>query len=229
MKSKVVDRVDHILSLCRERRVLHVGCASQPFTQRMLDDGTCLHSRVEKVAALQYGIDLSREGIELLRARGYRNVAVADAEQLGTQNPCPDIKFDIILAGELLEHLSNPGLFLDAARALLSEPSSRLVLSTPNAYCGYRFLYTLLTRREGVNPDHVAYFSRSTLTTLLTRHGYEIEDLCYCPLGAEFEQDLNRGWGRILWWTDRLASRLHPTLSDGLVVTCRPVRPVNQQ
>jgi len=221
MKAKIVNRVDYLAGLCEGKRVLHLGCASVPFTQQWLEGGTLLHDLVERVAAVQYGIDSSEEGIGLLRKRGYGNLAVADVEELATRNPFGRLEFDVILCGEILEHLSNPGRFLGGLKPLLRTPGSRLVLTTPNSYCAYRFLYTFLTGREGVNPDHVAYYSPRTLARLVTRHGYAVESLCYYRLGDEFEKTLNRGWGRILWWTDRLASWLHPALGEGLVMTCQ--------
>lgn len=220
MRPRTTNRISYLLDVCRGKQVLHVGCADAPDTKRKLDDGTLLYPMIEKVAALQYGIDLSCDGIQMLKKRGYNNVAVADVEEIESQNPFAQIDFDVVLAGEILEHLSNPGLFLDGVRPLLKRPSSRLVLTTVNAYCAYRFLYTLLTTREAVNTDHVYYFSRSTLTELVTRHRYEVEDFRFYS-ADEYEKDLNRGRTRILWWADRFASWFHPTLGDGLVVTCK--------
>jgi len=221
MKANIVNRVDYLAGLCRGKRVLHLGCTSVPFTQEWLEAGHLLHERVERVAAVQYGIDSSEEGVELLRKRGYGNLAVADVEELATRNPFGQVEFDVILGGEILEHLSNPGRFLEGLKPFLHTPGSRLVLTAPNSYCAYRFLYTFLTGREGVNPDHVAYYSPRTLTRLATRHGYSVEDWCYYRLGNEFEKTLNRGWGRILWWTDRVASLLLPALGEGLIMTCK--------
>jgi predicted TPR repeat methyltransferase len=221
LRPKIQQRVDYILDACRNKKVLHVGCADVPLTQKRLDDGTLLHGMIEKVAAVQCGIDLSSEGVGILRERGYRNLAVADVEELARRNPFGDVNFDVIVAGEILEHLSNPGSFLEGLKPLLRDPASRLILTTVNAYCAYRFVNSLLTGRERVHPDHVCYFSRSTLVRLLTRHGFEVEGFAFYPVGREHERYLNTGRTRILWWADRFAYRFNPALADGVMATCR--------
>lgn len=221
MRFKVQQRIDYILEACRDKNVLHVGCADVPLTQRRLDDGTLLYSMIEQIAAVQYGIDLSSEGIEILSQQGYKNLAVANVEDISASKLFGDISFDVIVAGEILEHLSNPGMFLDGIKPLLHSPSSRLVLTTVNAYCAYRFVYAFLMGGEKVHPDHVSYFSRSTLARLLTRHGLEVEDFTFYPVGREHEKYLNTGRTRLLWWADRFAYRFNPALADGIMVTCR--------
>lgn len=221
MRASIQQRTDYILDRCRGKRVLHVGCADVPLTRRRLQDGTLLYSVIDKVAAIQYGIDLSSEGIQLLRQSGYTNLAVANVEDIAVTQIFGPVEFDVILAGEILEHLSNPGLFLESIHPLMMKPSPRLVLTTVNAYCAYRFIHALLTGREKVHPDHVAYFSRSTLTGLLNRHGYVVEDFTFYPVGREHEPFINKGRTRILWWADRFAYKFNPALADGIMVTCR--------
>ena len=115
----------------------------------------------------------------------------------------------------MIEHLSNPGLFLQGVKQYLRN-GCRLLVTTVNAYCAHRFLYTLLRGRESVNPDHTMYFSRRTLVQLATRNGYAIEDFRFYA-ADEYEEHLNRGRFRVLWWTDRLAARWRPVLAEGLV------------
>ena len=76
---------------------------------------------------------------------------------------------DLVLCGEVLEHLSNPGRFLDGLRNYGKET----IITVPSAFSevGYSWI-----RRgtENVNKDHVAYYSWRTLKTLVERHGYEV-------------------------------------------------------
>lgn len=219
MKPKIIDRMDYILNLCRGKRVLHLGCANFPFTRQELDNGTLVHAEIEKVAADLYGIDLSDEAIQLLKMHGYQNLAAANIEELEYKNPFGEVDFDIVLAGEIIEHLSNPGAFLDGTKTLLKRPSARLVLTTVNAYCAHRFAFTLLTGREAVHFDHVYYFSHSTLTELLTRHGYEVEEFSF--YWAPYVKKVNRPRRRLLCWFDRFVSAFCPMLGDGVMATCK--------
>jgi predicted TPR repeat methyltransferase len=213
--SMTVHRMDYIAELCRGKRVLHVGCADDPQTIEKLQRGTLLHGRLSEVAQTLHGIDSSGDAIESLSAAGFDNLAVADIEAVGVGRPFTGVAFDVVVAGEVIEHLSNPGLFLEGVKQYLRDGCS-LLLTTVNAYCAHRFLYTLLRGRESVNPDHTMYFSRCTLVELATRHRYAIEDLRFYA-ADEYEAHLNRGRFRVLWWTDRLAARWRPVLAEGLV------------
>lgn len=217
----IKQRVDYIINVCKGKAVLHVGCADAPNTRNQLDNATLLHSKIESVASIQYGIDLNPEGIQILKDAGYKNLAIANIEEIAQNNPFGKQEFDVILAGEVIEHLSNPGLFLDAIRPLLKKPSSRLVLTTINAYSAYRFVYALLTGGEMVHPEHVYYFSFSTIKRLLSQHGYEIENFAFYPVGHEHEKGLKHGFYWLLWFADRCAKKFNPMLADGLMVTCR--------
>ena len=220
MPDQIIQRIDYLVDVCAGRTVLHLGCAGMPHTQRRLADGTLLYSLIDQVAAHQYGIDLSSDGIEILRRAGYANVAVADIQQLKEQNPFPGRHFDVILAGEIIEHLSNPGLFLEGLKPLLRDSPTCLILTTINAYCAYRFFYSLVMGEESVHPDHVSYYSKKTLLTLLTRHGYDVQQFCFYPIGREHKQYINHGRARLLYWVDWLAGHLSPQLGDGLIVSC---------
>jgi 2-polyprenyl-3-methyl-5-hydroxy-6-metoxy-1,4-benzoquinol methylase len=212
-------RVDFILEACRGKRVLHLGCSDSPYTQQRIADGTILHGMIEKVAAVQYGIDSDVAGVEMLRKAGYQNLVVGNVEEMGRRNPFSEATFDVVVAGEIIEHLSNPGLFLESIKPVLSASRATLLLTTVNAYCAYRFAYSVLTRRESVHPDHVYYFSRRTLTKLLTVHGYDVIDFAFYPVGREHEHSL-RGTARILLWIDRVASFINPALADGVMAKC---------
>jgi 2-polyprenyl-3-methyl-5-hydroxy-6-metoxy-1,4-benzoquinol methylase len=220
MRDHIKQRTDYILEACAGRTVLHLGCADMPYTRMRLQDNTLLYPMISQVAKRQYGLDLSSEGIEILSQAGFTDLAVSDVQRLIEHNPFGSQRFDVIVAGEIIEHLSNPGLFLDSLKPLLKDPSTQLILTTINAYCAYRFFYSLVMKQESVHPDHVSYYSKKTLITLLTRHEYEVKDFCFYPIGREHTRYVNKGRSRLLYWVDRLAALTYPMLGDGLVVSC---------
>ena len=220
MRDRITQRTDYILQACAGRTVLHLGCADMPYTKMRLKDGTLLYSMIDQVAQRQYGLDLSSEGIEILRKAGKDDLAVSDVQLLIDQKPFGETRYDVIVAGEIIEHLSNPGLFLESLKPLLADSQTRLILTTINAYCAYRFFYSLVMRNESVHPDHVSYYSKKTLTCLLDRHGYAIEDFSFYPIGREHKKYINQGRTRILYWVDLIASQFFPMLGDGLIVSC---------
>jgi SAM-dependent methyltransferase len=101
------------------RSVLEVGCGPGNFLEWALARDLS-----------PVGIDLSAEQVEVARARGL------PAERAAAQDYLPrhDSAFDLIVAQDVLEHLTRDEAFafLDAARAAL-RPGGSLFLTTPNA------------------------------------------------------------------------------------------------
>ena len=127
-----------------------------------------------------------------------------------------DETFDVIIGGEVIEHLSNPGSFLDGIKRFL-RPDSKLVITTVNAYCAMRFaIYGLRGKRghnEPVHPDHVSYYSYRTLTLLLKRHQLRLDEFYFYDLGKE-HRPFNRWFYNVL---NDVSVRISPQLSDGIV------------
>lgn len=170
-----VDRDEFIVSRCAGRKVLHVGCTDWPVTADKLRQGELLHEKLASSAAELHGADLSAEGIRILQNHGMRNLRIADAEELASV--FDGASFDVIVAGELLEHLSNAGAALENMAALLSE-RGELVVSVPNAFSVELILY-LIRGREKVHRDHCCYFSPKTLCRLARNNGLEVVALGY--------------------------------------------------
>ena len=80
----------------------------------------------------------------------------------------PANAFDAVFLGDVIEHLPQPGDALDRIRPALAE-SGVLALALPDA--GSRLARALGARWWSVIPTHVHYFTRSSIRTLLGRHG----------------------------------------------------------
>ena len=213
-----IQRTELIKKMCAGKRVLHLGCTNYPYTEDSIANEMLLHFELEKVAAELYGLDSDQEGIDILAAHGSKNLVLADLEHL--ENCELNDTFDIIVAGEVIEHVNNPGLFLDGIKRFMS-PDSRLILTTPNAYCAMRFFYYGLRGRRGlaepVHPDHVAYYSYSTLKVLVERHGLRIEHFYFYDIGTEHRPFVR--W--FLRAVNDVSVALVPQSSDGLIAICR--------
>jgi len=87
-------------------------------------------------------------------------------------------KFDVILAGEIIEHLSNPGLFLKQCKKHLKKEGF-LILSTPSTFNLYENLKNVLFLRINppVNPEHTFYYSPSTIKELIERESFKVEKI----------------------------------------------------
>lgn len=174
-KSVPVDRTDYILSVCVGKSVLDLGCTDYPTTLEKLAKGLLLFPRLHEVSGRLLGIDNSKEGITLLRSLGYSNIIFGDVEVF----ECFDKNdsFDIIIAGEILEHLGNVGAFLKNIRSIMRRDSI-LILTVPNAHSLKSFI-RVLQGKEIVNSDHLYYFSQATVEHLCKRYNLFVEECLY--------------------------------------------------
>ena len=178
-------RIDEIVELVKGPEVLDVGCAGH---QVRPSEPDWLHGRLRERFHVT-GIDISEINITLLRNLGFDNLHVqsADSFELGRQ-------FNTIVAGEVIEHVSNPGQFLACVRRHLL-PDGRLVLSTPYAFSLMYALYSLdHFPKTCENTEHTCWFCPSTISELSRREGLEIESWRltddYCPTVASRKYQL---------------------------------------
>jgi SAM-dependent methyltransferase len=209
-----VQRVSFIKEICRGKKVLHLGCTNYPYTSEAIENEMLLHFELGKIASELYGFDFDRAGLDLIQQAGATNVFEADLEHL--EKVALEETFDVIIGGEMIEHLSNPGLFLDGIKRFMND-DTRLVITTINAYCAMRFLIYGLRGRRGVNepvhPDHVSYYSFRTLKLILERHGLGLREFHFYDLGAE-HRPFNRWFYNVF---NDICVRLSPQLSDGVI------------
>ncbi len=211
-KMKLMRREKWIIDRCRGKAVLHLGCTDSPMTADRLATGRLLHQQLLNVSQHLVGIDLDRCALEMLREKAkIPNLYHHNIEDLRTL-PLKET-FDIILAGEVVEHLDNVGLFFDSCRTLMGEHTV-LIVTVPNAYSVKRFLSACFLRTEHVHPDHSAYFSPSTLACVARRHSLRILNL----FGYVWENPTV--FNRVANLISRASIALlnSPLLADGLIV-----------
>jgi hypothetical protein len=128
----------------------------------------------------------------------------------------------VVVAGEVIEHMESPGRFLDGMTGLAA-PQGLLVLTTPNAASLLNPL-AAIGRYELINPTHVAVYSWYTLTNVLERHGWSVEDFVTYHYPGSFRRGDRRlvgGVGDFLLGVQRAASRVWPFVDFGLIAVAR--------
>ena len=208
-----VDRVAFLRSMARGKRVIHAGfCGTEGYPHRSESLGGWLHGQLAAEASELIGVDINRRGVEAAVHHGYEAVAadVRDKEALSALRLDPA---DVVIAGELIEHLDDPGSFLDGAHVLV-KPEGHLVLTTPNAHA-LRHTIATLAGIETINPDHVALYSWYTLTNLVQRHGWTVR-----WFGTYHHSSARTARGRLVFGAQRLAARVRPFLAHGLIAAC---------
>jgi SAM-dependent methyltransferase len=213
------DRVELLLRFSEGKRVVHVGFVDERRMETKLEQGKWLHARLAAVASSIVGLDLSQEGVEWAREQGFEAHAV-DAQSPEAVSGLGLEPADVVVAGEIIEHLDAPGPFLRAMRELL-KTDGLLVVTTPNAYRLLNFLAPA-SGSELIHPDHTAWHSPHTLRNLLVRNGWEVEGMAYYQNPAPRMGGLVGPIVRGLRAAFVAFGRLLPYWSDGLVVWARP-------
>jgi 2-polyprenyl-3-methyl-5-hydroxy-6-metoxy-1,4-benzoquinol methylase len=131
-------------------RVLDVGCRYGSLTRTYVSDNEVV------------GVDVDREALEQAAALGIEPVWADAAEEL----PFEDESFDVVVLGELLEHLPMPERTVFEARRVLRK-GGRLVGSVPNAYRLKSRLRFLLGGAPDPDPTHLHLFAPGELRALL--------------------------------------------------------------
>jgi 2-polyprenyl-3-methyl-5-hydroxy-6-metoxy-1,4-benzoquinol methylase len=167
-KTDSVDRVKFVLQRCKSKVVLDVGHASGE-----------LHSKITAVAKQVFGLDKERNGSAHSVTMDLDDFAIPAL-------PFPrELGIELVVCGEVIEHLANPGWFLHRLGQAL--PDAELLITAPNAFSsGSR--HWLSQHIENVNRDHVSWLSWHTLKVLVERYGYEVMEWHWYngqPLTAE--------------------------------------------
>ena len=103
-------------------------------------------------------------------ARLNRNLAI---EKTILEESCfPVESFDLVLASHLVEHLNNPGSFIDEVWRVL-RPGARLLLTTPNIDGFQARLFG--SRWRSAIFDHLYLFSARTIRAMLNSVGFVCE------------------------------------------------------
>jgi 2-polyprenyl-3-methyl-5-hydroxy-6-metoxy-1,4-benzoquinol methylase len=223
--AELVDRFVYLQDLCAGKRVVHVGFVDAGCQALNEQAGTWLHEHLAATARELVGIDLDAVGVERARSEGYEAYAI-DCRDVDAIEGAGIAPADVVVAGEVIEHLDDPGSFLDGLHHLVA-PDGVLVVTTPNA-TGLVNSFALLGNFEVNHPDHVAMFTCQTLDSMLARHRWtpfehrvflqQVKSAGTTPR----DRALTTG-ARAVLGLERLLARLgRPYAADGLITVSRP-------
>lgn len=196
----IKNRIDIIRDYARNKVVLDVGCVDHDAGQES-SNSPWLHGVMKNVAKEITGVDFENEEVNKLNKKGY-NIVVGNVETINLGK-----FYDLIVAGELIEHLSNPGIFLDNMNKQLKE-DGRLILTTPNTYCLRYVLKNIVTGMVVPNPQHTFYFDYFTLKELCERHNFVVEKSYYF-----FDMKSNS----IMYWIYKFFSLIHKSYTPRIM------------
>jgi SAM-dependent methyltransferase len=160
---KILQRAEQIVPWVEGPRVLDIGCCAHAMK---FDDPHWLHGMLRKRFPEVVGIDIRPDLIDQMRELGFQNLYLENAETFDLNR-----QFDTIVAGDIIEHLSNAGAFLDQVKKHLA-PGGRLIVTTPYPFALFHMTYAFLKYpRITWNVEHTHWMCPQTLTELCRRAG----------------------------------------------------------
>ncbi len=141
-----VDRWEYILDKCRGKKVLNIGCLAA-------DKMSELHQRIKDVASEVYGLDIYESNLD--------NYIKGDAQDFDI-----GIKFDVIVSGEVIEHIWNIKGFFDSCINHLGD-GGVLIVTTPNAYSPIFLKNAIMGQIVPNDKYHILMFDITTLSNLI--------------------------------------------------------------
>jgi 2-polyprenyl-3-methyl-5-hydroxy-6-metoxy-1,4-benzoquinol methylase len=150
------------------KRVLDVGCASG-YMARVLAERGC------DVSGVESDPDAAEEARPVLE-----RLVVGDLDKLDLVAELGERQFDIVLFGDVLEHLRDPLAVLRQARPLLV-PGGSVVISVPNV--GHGAVRLALLKGEWryqelglLDATHLRFFTHANLSELFRQAGFIATD-----------------------------------------------------
>ncbi|MGJ4727975.1 methyltransferase domain-containing protein [Luteimonas sp. SDU101] len=219
-----VDRLEFIADKVQGKAVFDLGALDETALDAKRQDGSWLHARLCARARSVVGIDnslrLPAGGMDTHNGGRIIHADIFDLGPVVERHGKPDV----IVAGELIEHLPDTSGFLASLKGNAGLRGAEFVFSTPNACCWHNAIVGL-AGRESMHQDHLQIYSYKTLRTLFARADIELRELV--PYHVRFTEMINstsglrqagvRGFQRVV----NTLESITPILSAGWIGVAR--------
>jgi SAM-dependent methyltransferase len=158
-----------VIEACRGKDVLDLGCVNHDAKNARRD--TWLHKCIVDVAKHVVGVDYLNDDVEKLRNEGYDVIQGDVTKPLGINQT-----FDVIVIGNLIEHLSNfEGLFNNIQSLLKID--GVVIISTANPFYQEQYFFSALKGYIIVNPEHTCWIDPLNLSHLSSRFKFKVKNV----------------------------------------------------
>jgi SAM-dependent methyltransferase len=162
-KAPISNRINYLCSIASGKDILDIGVVDHTIQDAHRSDW--LHGNLYRCAKTCLGIDILEEEVEQLRHEGFNVVCIDISKEFLEKT------FDLIICGDVIEHLDTPGNLLANAVKML-RPSGKIVLSVPNPWYINVILQNVFNGTPYLdNADHVSWFDPCTICELGQRYG----------------------------------------------------------
>lgn len=220
-KSKPIinDRETFIVDACKNKNVLHIGCIGTMIerissSDKLEANELCLHEKIDAVAKKTLGIDIDELGINALKKKNASlELIMINVEDINPEDI--DLDVDLIVLGEVLEHMGNPMRALEAMKKIAEVNNAQILITVPNAFGLRNIIAMVFSHSEITRLDHYYYFSSVVLNSLARDAGLVRVKQQYYSLTLR-RSLLKRIIKKVLF--NNLIYRFRPGLAEGLVV-----------
>lgn len=188
-RKEIIKKKVLISQMCENREVLDIGCVDHSFENSIKLGEEWLHGLILKKAKDTLGVDILESAVEQFRKLNY-NMICCDIMSLNLGR-----KFDVVVCGDIIEHLSNTGGFLEALAKHMHR-DSKCVITTPNPFSVYRFFKALFDGEISVNEEHTCWIDPYVAYELVRRSSMEIEDFYW--IDTVYKPEIKNKYFKIL-------------------------------
>lgn len=173
-------RADLIVRHAAGKKVIHVGFADHvELVHDKRSRGEWLHDRISQVAERVVGVDTNQAAVEAVSELGVSNVFAMDLTEPITEPEIAERDFDLLILGEVLEHIGNPVGFLQSVVANVGRPNQQILITVPNAWSAVA-LMNVFRGAEVVNTDHRFWFTPFTVAKVAIDAGLAVDHVETC-------------------------------------------------
>jgi 2-polyprenyl-3-methyl-5-hydroxy-6-metoxy-1,4-benzoquinol methylase len=148
-----------------KQKILDVGCWEGTYSQMY-----------KKRTNTVYAIEGSKSAAERAAEKGI----IVECGNFVENDFFPNMLFDVIVAGEIIEHVFDPDMFIEKVRRMLAH-QGKLIITTPNVVSLPRRVLMLFGKNPSLenrvskeSAGHIRYFTFEEMERLLQDHGFEI-------------------------------------------------------
>lgn len=190
-----IDRIQYTLEKCQGKSVLDLGCTGGALTKSI---DVMVFPKIAKVSKYCVGIDILEPQISKLKNAGY-NVQLGNIEDFSLERK----DFEVVCLTEVIEHLANPGKVLENIQKHL-KINGYVIISSPNPWSLVR-IHNLIRYNDpakDIHVGHTCWYDFHTITQLLQRYGFIIEEYHWSGSHEEKRSYIN--------FLVKMRSQLHP-------------------
>jgi hypothetical protein len=186
-------RIEKIIELVKDKRVIHVGCADHlPLIEEKIKKNNWLHKLLLENTKCCIGIDNNAAAVNYINTKlNIKDAYCLDilTENLPSQN---DMHWDYMILGEIIEHIDNPIAFLYEIREKYKGRIDKIIVTAPNIF-NLLIIKDIKNNIENINTDHRYWFSPYTITKVLYQSGFTNCELTFAErVKLPFSQALSR-------------------------------------